>query len=183
MMVEDFTGDSAPYSITYDDEKFYQKKNEPIYLDRVQVGNCQIKMCYQEHSLMEFYFITNDHCETFTWELVNGTNSVIDSSHELCEARSIIFYERFILNSVDECLFLRLIDMNDDELMVVKWTIYSVEVNGSSIHNYMTSGGYQKINILGKCHDYFCKRNAFLRFQLLLKLYFEKGIRHVKVFS
>ena len=47
MMVEDFTGDSAPYSITYDDEKFYQKKNEPIYLDRVQVGNCQIKMCYQ----------------------------------------------------------------------------------------------------------------------------------------
>ena len=172
LVVEDYTGNGIPYIITYDDdEKLYQ--NEPFYLDRVKIGNCTMTKCSQEQSLMEFYFVTNADYETFTWELINGnSNSVVDSSNGLYELSSIIFYERCISISVDECSFLRL--MNDDEALAVGSTIYSVKLNGNLIHNNMTLGGHEKLNILGACNDYYCNDNAFFRLYIYLD-YFGKG--------
>ncbi len=166
VVVKDYTGNGVPYSVTYDGEELYEKKNAPFYLDRVKVGNCQTKMCSQEQTLMEFYFLTTDRHNTFTWDLVNGNNSVIDSSNGLYEDDSFIIYERCILASVDECVFLRLIDMDDEQGFTVSRTVYSIELNGNETYNNMTSGGFQKMDILGSCNDYFCKDNAF--FQLFL---------------
>ena len=76
--------------------------------------------CSQEQSLMEFYFVTNADYDIFTWELKNeNNNSVVDSSNGLYRLSSIIFCEICISISVDECLFLRLICMNDDKALAV----------------------------------------------------------------
>ena len=39
-------------------------------------------------------------------------------------------------------------------------------MNGNEIRNNMTSGDFQKVDILGTCNDYYCEDNAF--FQLML---------------
>jgi len=116
---------------------------------------------------MEFYFITPlVYGPAFVWELVNSDNVVIAEGHPTGD---LLFesYETCIpasINEVNECLFLRLFDIDDDDWFGPIRTAYGVELDGSVIHNNETRGGFRKVNILGSCNDHFCENKAFFQY-------------------
>ena len=107
----------------------------------------------------------NSQGHLFSWDLLNGNDTVIEQGEQYGSLH-IGNYVSCIPDAGNDCLFLRLLDMDDKKKMGPIRTTYILEWDGNRIGNNATTGGINKVDIVGACNDQFCENNAF--FQLLL---------------
>ena len=167
VVIRDTTGKGVSYTMSYNNSTVSTKKDEVFFLDRIRVGSCTITKCTEGSSLIDFMFMTgNSQGFLFSWNLLNGNNTIIEQGDNYGSLH-IGNYESCIPHSENDCFFLRLLDMEDNKKMGPIRTAYSLELDGKPIDNNVTVGGSKKVDIIGACHDQFCKNKAFLQILLI----------------